>query len=65
MFFEKIIRGSYYWTKLKTSYDFYCYKGSKNMYFVSVRNIDGQKHSEHTVLRHKYKIREFLILELY
>ena len=49
MFFEKIIRGSYVFEQNGKYHNVYCHKGSKNMYFVSVRNIDGQNHSGHTV----------------
>ena len=38
-----------FWTKLSIPHDFYCQEGTKNVSFVSVRNIEGQNRSGHTV----------------
>ena len=35
-------------------HDFYCQEGTKNVSFISVRNIDGQNHSGHTVTMLSY-----------
>ena len=30
-------------------HDFSCHEGSKNVYFIQVRNLEGQNHPGHTV----------------
>ena len=33
-------------------HDFSCHEGSKNVYFIQVRNLEGQNHPGHTVSNH-------------
>ena len=35
--------------KMNMPHDSSCYEGSKNVWFVHVRNLEGQNHPEHTV----------------
>ena len=37
-------------TKLKTTCDFLCHECFKNVYFVGVRNFEGENHPGHTVI---------------
>ena len=37
--------------KLNTTCDFLCHEGFKNVYFVGVRNFEGENHPGHTVLQ--------------
>ena len=38
-----------FWIKLKTPRDFLCHEVFKNVYFVGVRNVEGENHPGHTV----------------
>ena len=42
----------HFWVKLKTPRDFLCHEVFKNVYFVGVRNVEGENHPEHTVQKH-------------
>ena len=44
-------------------HDFSCHEGSKNVYFIEVRNLEGQNHPEHTGKRYGI-MQELLLLYL-
>ena len=50
LYFQKNhYRKLHFWIKLKTPRDFLCHEVFKNVYFVGVRNIEGENHPGHTV----------------
>ena len=47
--------------KLNTRCDFLCHEGFKNVYFVGVRNVEGENHPGHTVCSTEI----FIVADLY
>ena len=41
---------------MNTTCDFLCYEGFKNVYFVGVRNVEGENHPGHTVIGNTIEI---------